>query len=59
MLYIKQKKIYHSEPLGLPQSQELCQNDAHHPKHKGQLVYELHLQLRIQHNPFFYHGICR
>ena len=35
---------YHCEPLGFPQSQELGENDAHHSEHKGELVYELHLQ---------------
>ena len=38
------QKRYHSEPLGFPQSQELGENDAHHSEHKGELVYELHLQ---------------
>ena len=36
-------KAHHGEPLRLPQSEKLCEDDAHHSKHEGQLVDEFHL----------------
>ena len=39
----KSKAAHHGEPLRLPQSEKLREDDAHHSKHEGQLVDEFHL----------------
>ena len=49
----KSKAAHHGEPLRLPQSEKLCEDDAHHSKHEGQLVDEFHLlNVKIFFNPF-------
>ena len=40
----KEGQNHHGEPLRFPESKELCEDDAGHAEHEGELVNELHLE---------------